>query len=142
MFKSRQRIFTHGTLVNLFLELNIWSRDLDTDFTLKDCLFGDAKLTKNADPDKYSYSGYSIGFDSCSLFLILNFDFGKMLFLVQTVTSPKHTDNRIKNVLVLPEGQTQRLDDTTITTEAKYSINFTDQVCITMEETVFCMLMV
>ena len=126
MFKSRQRIFTHGTLVNLFLELNIWSRDLDTDFTLKDCLFGDAKLTKNADPDKYSYSGYSIGFDSCSLFLILNFDFGKMLFLVQTVTSPKHTDNRIKNVLVLPEGQTQRLHDTTTTTEAKYSINFTD----------------
>ena len=126
MFKSRQRIFTHGNLVNLFLELNIWSCDLGTDFTLKDCLFGDAKLTKNADPDKYSYSGHSIGFNSRSLFLILNFDFGKMLFLVQTITSPKHTDNRIKNVLVLPEGQTQRLDDTTITTEAKYSINFTD----------------
>ena len=33
-------------------------------------LFGAVKLTKNADPDKYSYSGYGIGFNSCSLFSI------------------------------------------------------------------------
>ena len=32
----------------------------NTDFTLKDCLFGTVKITKNADPDKYSYSGYGI----------------------------------------------------------------------------------
>ena len=39
-------------------------------FTLAGCLFGGVKLTKNADSDKYSYSGYGIGFDSqieCSL---------------------------------------------------------------------------
>ena len=28
--------------------------------------YGSAKLTKNADPDKYKYSGYGIGFDSPS----------------------------------------------------------------------------
>ena len=39
-------------------------RDLNSEFTLKYCLFGAVKLTKNADPDKYSYSGYHIGFDS------------------------------------------------------------------------------
>ena len=38
---------------------------LQTDFTLEDFLLGGAKLSKNADPDKYSYSGYSIGFDTC-----------------------------------------------------------------------------
>ena len=32
-------------------------------FTIGDCLFGTAKLTNNADPDKYGYSGYDIGFD-------------------------------------------------------------------------------
>ena len=32
------------------------------------CLFGSIKLTKNADPDKYKYCGYSIGFDSRSEF--------------------------------------------------------------------------
>ena len=39
-------------------------RDLNTDFTLGSCFFGPAKLTKNADPDKYKYIGYKIGFDS------------------------------------------------------------------------------
>ena len=57
-------------MVNLFVvyELDTWSRDLNTCFTLKDCLFGSVKLTKNADTDKYKYSGYSIGFDSNSAF--------------------------------------------------------------------------
>ena len=46
--------FTPKNVVNIFIvyELNTWSRDLNTDFTLKDCLFGAVKLTKNADPDK------------------------------------------------------------------------------------------
>ena len=29
-----------------------WSKDLNTDFTLGNCLFEAMKLTKNADPDK------------------------------------------------------------------------------------------
>ena len=39
-------------------------KNLKTDFTLGNCLFGAVKLTKNSDPDKYKYRGYSIGFDS------------------------------------------------------------------------------
>ena len=57
--------------------MNVQSLNLHTDFILKECLFGAVKLTKNVDPDKYCYSGYGIGFDSQSLFLISNFDFGK-----------------------------------------------------------------
>ena len=34
-------------------------------FTLNGCLFGSVKLPKNAYPDKYKYSGFGIGFDSC-----------------------------------------------------------------------------
>ena len=33
-------------------------KKLNTDFTLNNCLFGSVKLTKNADPSKYQYSGY------------------------------------------------------------------------------------
>ena len=33
--------------------INIWLRNLTTDLTLKNCLFGSVKLTKNADQDKY-----------------------------------------------------------------------------------------
>ena len=49
-------------------ELNAWSQPLNTAFTLEDCLFGAFKLTKNSDPDEYSYSGCAIILDSCSLF--------------------------------------------------------------------------
>ena len=35
-----------------------------------------------------------------------------------------HIDNKKKVIIVLGEGPTQRLDGTTITAEAKYSINF------------------
>ena len=41
---------------------------MNTYFTLNNCLFGSVKLTKNADPDEYKYSGYSTGFDSRSEF--------------------------------------------------------------------------
>ena len=33
--------------------INIWLRNLTTDLTLKNCLFGSVKLTKNADQGKY-----------------------------------------------------------------------------------------
>ena len=93
---------------------------------LKDCLFGAVNLTKNADPDRYSYSGYGIGFNSPSHFLFSKFDFGKnvITFGVEN-NSSTHTDNKEKYILVFGEGPTQGLDNTTITAEAKYSINFT-----------------
>ena len=45
--------------MNLFIvfELDTWSRDLKTIFALGRSLFRAKKLSKNADPDKYGYSG-------------------------------------------------------------------------------------
>ena len=62
-------------------ELDRWSQDLKTKFNLKDYLFGAVKLTKNANPNKYSYSGYNVGFDSRSIFSIPNFDWGKNVII-------------------------------------------------------------
>ena len=44
--------------VNLYIcyTLDRWSRDLDIDFTLGNCLFGSVKLNKNADLDKCKYT--------------------------------------------------------------------------------------
>ena len=50
---------------------------LSLDFTQKVCLLEIVKLTKNVDQINHSYSRYGIGFDSRSLFLFLNFDWGK-----------------------------------------------------------------
>ena len=63
-------VYISYTLIPLLTNLN-------TDFTLKNCLFGSVKLTKNADPDKYKHSGYGIGFDSCSELLFEKIFMGK-----------------------------------------------------------------
>ena len=41
------------------------------------------------------------------------------------MSSSMHADNKGKDILILGEGPTQWLDDSTLTEEAKYSINFT-----------------
>ena len=58
--------FLHKNTVNSYItyELDVWSKDLNTDFTLGNFLFRVVNL--NADPDKYKYSSYHIGFDSRS----------------------------------------------------------------------------
>ena len=50
-------------------------------------MFGAVKLTKNADPDKYKYSGYGIGFDLQSEFLLPDGSMGKMLLLLEATWS-------------------------------------------------------
>ena len=61
--------------------LDKWSNDLDTDFTLGNCLFRAVKLTKNADPDEYEYCGYYIGFDSRSQFSWTDGSYGKNVII-------------------------------------------------------------
>ena len=41
-------------------------------------MFASVKVIKNADPDKYKYSGYGIGFDFCSKFSFTDVSMGKM----------------------------------------------------------------
>ena len=55
--------YTHGKVVNIYIvfELGTSSSHIN-DPTLQNCLFGAVTLTKNADIDKYGYSGYVIGF--------------------------------------------------------------------------------
>ena len=69
----------------------------NTDFTLGNCLFGSVKLTKNADPDKYKYAGYSIGFDSRSAFLFTDGNYGKNVIIFGAdMISSVHVDNKEK----------------------------------------------
>ena len=60
--------FAHGNALYLFIiyELDIWPRDLNTDFTLGYCIFQTVKLNKTVDSYKYGYSGYGTGFDAHS----------------------------------------------------------------------------
>ena len=61
--------YTHGKVVNIYIVYELGaSSSHNNDPTLKNCLFGAVTLTKNADIDKYGYSGYGIGFDRKSSF--------------------------------------------------------------------------
>ena len=81
--KQDQITFTLSNRVNMFIasELDAWSRDLNKDFTQKDCLFETVKLTLNPDPEKYSYDGFGVRFDSCIWFFIPNFGCGKNIII-------------------------------------------------------------
>ena len=83
-------------------------------------------LIKNADPDKYKYSAYGIGFDPCSDSSFTDGSMGKDATIFGAVMSTSvHIDNKNKDFLILGEGLTQRLDDTTLTAEPNYPNNFT-----------------
>ena len=101
-------------------ELDRWSRDLYTDFTLSNCLFGPLKLTKNADPDKYKYSGYGLGFDSRSEVLFTDVSYGQNFIIFgDDMSSYVHVNNTGKDILILGERPIQKLDNTTLPAEAK-----------------------
>ena len=82
---------------------------LNAEFTLTDCLLGAVKLTKNANPNKSSYSGYGIGFDSPSLFSIPNFDWGKNVIIFGLdMWSSVRANNKNKDLLILGKGEKKK----------------------------------
>ena len=67
--KQSKISYTHGKVVNIYIVYELGaSSSHNNDPTLKNCLFDAVTLTKNADIDKYGYSGYGIGFDRKSVF--------------------------------------------------------------------------
>ena len=104
------------------------SRNLNSDFTLKDFLFAGIKLAENADPDNYVYSGYSSGSDSRSEFSLLGGSRGKNVIIFEVYMSPLVHNNKVivraKCILICGKGPTKRLDVTTLTAEAPYLANF------------------
>ena len=90
--------YTHGTTVNIYIVYELGaSGSNDNDPTLKNCLFGAVTLTKNADIDKYGYSGYGIGFDRRSSFSFPGGGFGQnVLIFGAGMSSSAHIDNKKK----------------------------------------------
>ena len=62
-------------------------------------MFGAVTLTKNADIDKYWYSGYGIGFDRISSFSFQSTGFGQnVLIFGVDMSSSSHIDNKKKDI--------------------------------------------
>ena len=124
--KQPKLTYTHGKVVNIYIvyELDA-SGSNDSDPTVKSCSFGAVTLTKNADIDKYRYSGYGIASDRKTAFSFPGTGFGEnVLTFGADMSSSAHIDNRKKDILVLGKEPTPGLEHT-LTAEKMYSINFT-----------------
>ena len=119
-------IFNHGKVVNIYIVYKLGASTSNIgDPTLKNCLFGAVTLTKNADIEKYKYSGYGIGFDRRSSFSFPGGGFDQnVLIFGADMSSSIHIVNKKKDILILGRGPTQGLEST-LTAEKMYSINFT-----------------
>ena len=124
--KQSDHIFTHHKIVNIYIVYELAaSSSHANDPALKNCLFGAVTLSKNADIEKYKYSGYGTGFERRSSFSFLSGGFGQnVLIYGADMSSSTHIDDKKKDILVLGRGPTQRLEST-LTAEKIYSINFT-----------------
>ena len=128
--------YTHSTIVNIYIVYELGASGCsNNDPTLKNSLFGAATLTKNADFDKYRYSGYGIRFDSKSSFSFPNGGFGQNVIIFGlNMSSSVHVDNKKKDILILGKGSTQELKHI-LSAERMYSINFTvrkTKICLSL----------
>ena len=101
--KQSKTSYNHGKVVNIYIvyKLGASSSHINNP-TLKNCLFGAVTLTKNADIDKYGYSGYGIGFDRKSSFSFPGGRCGQnvTIFKVDMISSAQ-VDNKKKDILIL-----------------------------------------
>ena len=108
--KQGKKTFNYKTIVNLFIVY----------------LF---KLTINADRDKYSYYGYNMRFDTHGTFSLSDGSgFGKNIIIFEVNNSSSvHAYQGKKDNLNHGKDSTDGSDDTTLTAEVGYSINFSKQ---------------
>ena len=82
-------------------------------------------MTKNANVNKYKYSGYGIAFDRASSFSFSGGRNGQNVIIYGVdMNSSVHVDNKGKDILILGTDPTQGLGEHLLTSEKMYSINF------------------
>ena len=127
--KQDKVTYTHGKIVNIYIvyEINKKDNTVISNPTLENCLFGAVTLTKNADIDKYGYSGYGIGFDRKESFSFSSAGYWQSVIIFgDDMSFSIHIDNKKKDILILGIGPTHGLESI-LTTEKMYSINFTEK---------------
>ena len=96
--KQSSQILTHKKFLNIYIVYELVASSSHTsDPTIKNCLFGAVTLIKNADIEKYKYSGYGNGFDRRSSVSFLSGGFGQnVLIFGADMSSSIHVDKKKK----------------------------------------------
>ena len=99
--KQDQGTLLHGGLVNIYMVYEITDNSNASSYpTLENILFGAVKLTKNADIDKYGYSGYGIGFDRNGSFSFPGTGLGRNVIIFGADISSSTKINNRKYILI------------------------------------------
>ena len=126
--KQDKVTFNHGKIVNIYIVykiIRITKINGNRNLTVQNASFGGVSLTKNADVNKYKYSGYGIAFDRTSSFSFPGGGNGQNVIIFGVdMNSSVHVDNKGKDILILGKGPTQGLGEHSLTAEKMYSINF------------------
>ena len=126
--------FNHGKIVNIFIVYKIINianinGNRDSNLTVKNVLFVAVSLTKNADEEKYKYSGYGTAFYGKGRFSFPGSGYGQNVIIFGAdMNSSPHIYNKGKHILILGIGPTQELGEHSLTVEKMYSINFTKDI--------------
>ena len=106
--KQSEVSYTHTKVVTIYIvyELGASSSHFDHP-TLKNYLFGAVTLTKNADIDKYGYSGYGIGFHRRGSFSFPGDGYGQnVLIFGVDMSFTSHIDNKKRHISIRNSSNT------------------------------------
>ena len=97
----------HGKIVNIYIVYELAGSCFnENDPTVRSSLFGVVRLTKNADIDKYGYSGYEIGFDRRGSFSFPGGGFASnVINFGLDMSSSIHVDNKKGTFYFLKNAQ-------------------------------------
>ena len=116
--KQNKVTYNHGPIVNIYIVYKSIPDTKDSSITLENCLSGAVRLKKNADIDKYKYSGYGIGFDSKGSLSHPSGGYRKNAIIFGAdMSSSAHANNKTRSILVLGKDLIQGIDNTTIYAE-------------------------
>ena len=126
--KQDKVTYNHGKIVNIYIFYEISKNyNIGSYPTLENYLFGAVSLNKNADIDKYKYSGYGIGFDRHGEFSFGNGLGKNRIIFGADLSSSSHANNKKNNILNLGKDFVQGINGTTIYAEKLHKINFTEK---------------
>ena len=97
--KQNNVTFNNGKIVNIYIVYEIIrianiNGNRNSNLTVQNALFGAVSLTKNADVNKYKYSGYGIAFDRTSSFSFPGGGNGQNVIIFGVdMNSSVHVDN-------------------------------------------------
>ena len=108
-FEQRKITSNYGKVANIYIVYSLGASSSNySDPAIKTCLFDAVTLTKNADIDKYGYSGYGIGFDRRGSFSFPGGGFGQNVIIFRAdMSSSAHIHKKKEDINLRSRSNTR-----------------------------------